>query len=275
MGGDPYRGTATRGDVKDSTPGRAEGFAILIDEVDAMTEEEWAAYADTMYMPSRRKQRLFLCAICRRILHLTADERCHRAIAVAERYADGLASLEELQVVGADVSSAIVAAMEAGGEAARIANQEAGEWVRATRRSRAINPLLASFLAATVCRFPLWQRGDDAGIKNLTLLALVNSAEATLFGELKTEAEELHDQRQLLQDIRCPPESSLDPAWLTPTVTGLAATIYDNQAFDRLPILADALEDAGCCNAGILDHSRKPGRHVPGCWVIDLLSGRS
>src|SRR5436190_17442770 len=89
-----------------------------------MTEKDWAAYAETMYIPSRRKQRLFFCAICRRILHLTRDERCHRAIEVAERYADRLASLKELRVAGAHVSAAIVAEMVTVGEAARVAGQE-------------------------------------------------------------------------------------------------------------------------------------------------------
>ena len=66
-----------------------------------------------------------------------------------------------------------------------------------------------------------------------------------------------------------------DTAWQTATVTSLAQAIYDERAFDRLPILADALEDAGCTNADILSHCRGPGPHVRGCWVVDLLLGRS
>jgi hypothetical protein len=66
----------------------------------------------------------------------------------------------------------------------------------------------------------------------------------------------------------------LNPAWLTPTATKLAQTIYKDRAFDCLPILADALEDAGCDNADILRHCRGPGAHVRGCWVIDLLLGK-
>src|SRR5262249_2543129 len=45
-------------------------------------------------------------------------------------------------------------------------------------------------------------------------------------------------------------------------------------AFDRLPALADALEGAGCANADILGHCRRPGEHVQGCWVLDLLRGK-
>ncbi|HUR53438.1 MAG TPA: hypothetical protein VMZ71_04880 [Gemmataceae bacterium] len=55
----------------------------------------------------------------------------------------------------------------------------------------------------------------------------------------------------------------------------LANGIYEERAFDRLPILADALQDAGCDNDGILTHCRGDGAHVRGCWVVDLLLGKS
>jgi hypothetical protein len=58
------------------------------------------------------------------------------------------------------------------------------------------------------------------------------------------------------------------------TVVSLAQPIYDELAFDRLPILADALEDAGSTNADILNHCRQPGEHVRGCWALDLILGR-
>jgi hypothetical protein len=64
---------------------------------------------------------------------------------------------------------------------------------------------------------------------------------------------------------------ALDSAWLTPKVVALAQAIYDDRAFDRMPELAAALEEAGCTNADILDHCRQPGEHVRGCWVVDLL----
>lgn len=51
----------------------------------------------------------------------------------------------------------------------------------------------------------------------------------------------------------------------------LARAIYDERAFERMPILADALEDAGCHNPDILEHCRGPGPHVRGCWVVDIL----
>jgi hypothetical protein len=67
---------------------------------------------------------------------------------------------------------------------------------------------------------------------------------------------------------------SVDPSWLTSTVLALAEGIYQDRAFDRMPILADALQDAGCDNEEILNHCRQPAEHVRGCWVIDLLTGR-
>jgi hypothetical protein len=68
---------------------------------------------------------------------------------------------------------------------------------------------------------------------------------------------------------------SLDAEWLTSTVVALATGIYEERAFDRMPILADALQDAGCTNEDVLNHCRDPSlTHVRGCWVVDLLTGR-
>jgi hypothetical protein len=67
---------------------------------------------------------------------------------------------------------------------------------------------------------------------------------------------------------------SIDPAWLTPDVKQLAEAIYDDRAFDLLPVLADALEDAGWHDPDILNHCRQPGEHVRGCWVVDLILGK-
>ncbi len=72
--------------------------------------------------------------------------------------------------------------------------------------------------------------------------------------------------------------AAVDSSWLSwndGIIPKLAQAIYDDRAFDRLPILADALEEAGCTNADILNHCRQPGEHVRGCWVVDLLLGKS
>jgi hypothetical protein len=69
---------------------------------------------------------------------------------------------------------------------------------------------------------------------------------------------------------------TLDPSWLTSDVVALARGIYDERAFDRMPILADALQDAGCDSEDVLNHCRdEKGTHVRGCWVVDLLLGKS
>jgi hypothetical protein len=74
---------------------------------------------------------------------------------------------------------------------------------------------------------------------------------------------------------------SLDSAWRTPTVSSLAQAAYENRSLPsghldnaRLMILADAVEEADCTDAAVLDHLRSPGPHVRGCWVVDLLTGR-
>ena len=89
--------------------------------------------------------------------------------------------------------------------------------------------------------------------------------------------------RALLRDIigtwwkRVP----MNPDWVTPTVRSLAHAAYDDRilpsghfGLDRLAILSDALEEAGCTSVAILDHLRSPGPHARGCWAVDLLLGK-
>jgi hypothetical protein len=75
---------------------------------------------------------------------------------------------------------------------------------------------------------------------------------------------------------------TLSPAWQTPTVLSLAQAAYENRILpggtldaERLAVLADALEEAGCSDAEILGHLRGDGPHWRGCWVVDLVMGRS
>jgi hypothetical protein len=70
---------------------------------------------------------------------------------------------------------------------------------------------------------------------------------------------------------------AINPHWLAwngGTVAQLARGIYAERAFDRMPVLGDALEEAGCCDERLLEHCRRPGGHLRGCWAVDLLSGR-
>ena len=64
------------------------------------------------------------------------------------------------------------------------------------------------------------------------------------------------------------------PEWRTDTAVTLARTMYESREFSAMPILADALQDAGCDNPDILDHCRGEGPHLRGCWVTDLVLGR-
>jgi hypothetical protein len=73
------------------------------------------------------------------------------------------------------------------------------------------------------------------------------------------------------------PPPPIPTSWLTwdgGTVVRLAQAVSDEGAFDRLPVLADALEEAGCTDRSILDHCRQPGGHARGCWVVDLILGK-
>jgi hypothetical protein len=88
---------------------------------------------------------------------------------------------------------------------------------------------------------------------------------------------EIKSQIALLRDIFGNPlrPVTLNPSWPTPTVLAIATGIYNEKVFDRMPILADALQDAGCENEEILRHCRGPGPHVRGCFVLDLVLGKS
>ncbi len=66
---------------------------------------------------------------------------------------------------------------------------------------------------------------------------------------------------------------TFDPAWRTPEVVALASEIYEQQSFDRMPSLSDALEGTGCRDDEVLSHCRMPTGHVRGCWVIDAILG--
>jgi hypothetical protein len=83
-------------------------------------------------------------------------------------------------------------------------------------------------------------------------------------------------QAALVRDIFGNPfrPAAVSPRCLSEPVISLARAIHTDRAFDRLPILADALEEAGCTDAEILNHCRGPGPHVRGCWVVDLVLGK-
>jgi hypothetical protein len=223
-----------------------------------MTEAEWLACADPKKLlkrlhrrTSERKRRLFAIACCRRVWQHFRGPQCHACLEVAERYADGAAGADE-------ISTAEEAAM-----AAYSLCRDAGD--------RTGTPAADAVYGAT-CTDVGWDLADFSRTGTLAaVVAAVPPVEAKA-----TRAAELAAQLEL---VRCVFGNSfrpvtVDPHWLTATVRQLAAGIYEERAFDRLPILADALQDAGCNNDDILNHCREPGEHVRGCWVVDLLLGK-
>jgi hypothetical protein len=91
------------------------------------------------------------------------------------------------------------------------------------------------------------------------------------------QLKQLASMRDLFHDLARPTGPS-DPAWLRwndGMVVKIAQGIYDERAFDRMPILHDALLDAGCTKEVLLAHCLNPAGHVRGCWVIDQLTGRA
>jgi len=117
----------------------------------------------------------------------------------------------------------------------------------------------------------------------LAALEALTSEETVLFGVARqaeqafnaagrAETERL-EQVHLARDIFGNPFRPLafDPAWRTSDATGIAAKMYESRNFSAMPILADALEEAGCDSVDILLHCREPGTHVRGCWVVDLV----
>jgi hypothetical protein len=217
-----------------------------------MTEQEWLACTDPQEMleflrgkMSDRKLRLFTCAYCRHIL----EE--NKAVQVAERFADGLATNAERKHSRKDAVKAAVS------------NQLAGQG--------GINTLMtvaASAIASILC--PPKRIDLECGSLPRALVAAVRVVNAQASNDLQQA------QVMLLRDnIGNPfPPVSLDPAclaWNGGSIPKLAQAIYEQRAFDRLPVLADALEEAGCTCADILAHCRGPGPHVLGCWAVDLI----
>jgi hypothetical protein len=228
-----------------------------------MTEAEWLACTDPTPMleflgekASNRKLRLFAVACCRRVWQLVDDEPSRTAVDVAERLADG-------QATNAERRTAAVAGYPRKGPAT-IGWQAVACVVSLPAKHAAdrTSHNSASALGRASTTIPYKPTSSD----NTAYFAAVAEG----------EAKERKAQTPLLRDIIGTPFRSVvfDPSWCMPEVVKLAQVMYDQRAFDRMPELADALEEAGCSDADILDHCRQPGEHVRGCWVVDLLLGK-
>jgi hypothetical protein len=268
-----------------------------------MTEKEWLTcnHLERLleHLAHRRRQawlnrklRLFGSACCRRVWHLFPDERYRRAVEIAERFAAGLATERELaqareaveQVNPCDYAPPpAIGSRRAAPETIRqYGLQQAAEHV--VQAQLKWNVAFAAFDAALVA---------EAVVNALTCTEAIRVAAPfdwndRLYGGWpnrlalrwrKTAKPERTQQVALLRDVVGNPfRKARVPAtrlaWISSTVFSLAAAIYEQRVFDRMPILGDALEEAGCDHADILDHCRQAGEHVLGCWVVDLVLGK-
>jgi hypothetical protein len=229
-----------------------------------MNEAEWLSCADPQPMlevlqanghGSERKARLFAVACARKVWSWMTDERSRRALEVCEQYADGLAGLKALKAARRDAFAASkVRASASAGTAYPAASEHAA---------------VVALLVCTDTRRKGWLEVACSTAGSANSLVFHGLGEAAGWAD---RAAQCH----LLRDIFGNPvrPATVKAAWLTPIVTALAHTIYDEPAFDRLPVLADALEEAGCDDEDLLTHCRHERVHARGCWVLDALTGR-
>lgn len=242
-----------------------------------MTEVEWLECTDPMPMltflrgkVSDRKLRLFSVACCYRILRSIRKKhsqqegevnssKFHWFIQFAEQYAEGIVdprTVERHEAYYAYYRTRSDQTIL--GKTAEIAD----DVIRADAGQAATSGTRAAGVAAHIAVYGL----DNAPPTTAETIAAYRNLKAA-------------EQTTLSCLVRCIfglafTTAIIEPAWLTwnnSTVGRIATTICDERGFDRMPILADALEEAGCDNADILNHCRQPGEHARGCWVIDAL----
>lgn len=229
-----------------------------------MNAAEWTAASDPATMleavedrVSDRKLRLFAVACCRHAWNTFVDPFSVRVVLAAEAFADGELTVDELARVYA-------AAVEADGDGATGSNYAAhvrraaafaAHPSRPARAAAAHAALAVADMPADLPQFPPPPRSEGYDVYR---------------GERAAQA-------GLLRDVVGDPDrpAALDPRWLTSTALSLARAVYAGRAFDRLPVLADALEEAGCDRPDILAHLRDADRpHARGCWAVDLVLGK-
>jgi hypothetical protein len=220
-----------------------------------MTEQEWLAYEWPLEpleflegKASERKLRLLTATWCRQIWRFLNDELRQLVIA-SEQLADG-------QITQDAFDNALEAVD-------KLQSPEGND-----------SEMDAVWFAATSPDAPFDccdNAADAIFVESLAKVgtAAVKEAQAVRAAHLKVQVSALRD---IFGNPFCP--VSVKPSWLTSDVVSLAKAIYDERAFDRMPIIGDALEEAGCDNADMLNHCRQPGVHVRGCWVVDLVLGK-
>jgi hypothetical protein len=271
-----------------------------------MTEQKWLSCTDPVpmleYLRDRttdRKLRLFAVACCRNIWHLLSNWK-RQVVEYAEQRADGQDKLEPW-TPDAVQQGALATLVEQAGRAASACLIGLAVPAEATShapdiaspddsyRARMVETFGISVLAE-LDRSPPVAEASPEGHGADAHQAALNAAEFSAIASARTTTEgmgilryrrafkrEREMQASLLRDIFGNPfhPTGFDLSWRTPTVAALVPAIYDGRAFDRMPELADALEQAGCREADILAHCRRAaGPHVRGCWVLDLLQAK-
>jgi hypothetical protein len=246
----------------------------------AMTEAEWLACTDPQPMMEwlredlggarrrcgRRKLRLFACACLRGIWPLLRKAGSRMAVAIAERYADGEASEQELIEAQDAALGALLSEYPQFGKTPYWQSSEAAGHTVAKRFTTGNHRSVAHASSSAALAWAIDRAGPERGVKH-----------SERRGKERKARQLIHSN--WLRDVFGNPFRPIyhTQSWLSwngGKVPKLAQAIYEKRAFDRLPILADALEQAGCTEPAILTHCRSGGEHVLGCWVVDLLLGR-
>lgn len=268
-------------------------------EVAAVSFEKWKkrCHAEWHYPRSMRRRRgkrllrLFDCACARRIWHLLPDERSREAVEVAERFADGLATEEERDEAALAAGRACAVlyaahdvlrndftlnALDAPDESRCRADYD-----EAWRRFTADRATAADFPRYAICAASVAYAAISASLRNVAPYVAANATGWEKGASSHTSDEEAVEAQQRLSYDIYGLSPGLKPvtaapwvAWNGGTVKRMAGVIYDEKTFDQMPVLGDALEDAGCKNAAVLTHCREETVHVRGCWLLDLLLGK-
>ena len=238
-----------------------------------MTETEWFTATEPGPLLNHlrpdegaRKTRLLKCACCRSVWHLLPDHRSREGVEAAERFADGLATPGEARRAAAG------AALACDKEAFRDRGDIPGPWS-------------ALYTAAEAARDTARNSGSIAlGIAVWATTAACSAAEGTAHPRWKHGRKAFRDAREqsvtflaaLVRDIFGNPfrPVAFDPRWRTADTVAIAGKMYDARDFAAMPILADALMEAGCEDEQILTHCRSDGPHARGCWVVDGVLGK-
>ena len=201
------------------------------------------------------------------------DNRSRTAVSVSERYADGLASKEEMSAVQGMAALALQHAIKE-----RTSLPSLG-MISSKHLGRDLEDQL--YCAARKEDAARAAKGVARSTDRLSKLAeeMGQAAGWALCSTGRTLAmikEFRARQARLLRCIFGNPfrPAALESTWITPATIELARMIYEDRDFSRMPELAIVMEESGCSNNNILDHCREPNEHVRGCWTVDLILGK-